>query len=111
VDYSLIALLGLIALVVVGSNRSHRRTWSGRPGYQYQRVITAGVFGLWLTIAGAIGWDLSHLHGFVQGTKWVDGPIWWQIGLGGALLAVAVFLARRIPPDATRSRGFAETRR
>jgi len=76
VDYTLIALIGLIVLTVVGSTRSHSRTWSGRPGYQYQRVITAGVFGLWLTVAGAIGWDLSHVHGSFLGTKWVDGPIW-----------------------------------
>ena len=103
-DYTLIALAALIVLTVVVSSRYHRGTWSGRPGYQYQRVITAGVVGLWLTIAGAIGWDLSHVHGLVQGTKMVDGPIWWQIGLGGALLALAVFLARRVPPDATRSR-------
>ena len=102
-DYTLVALLGLSVLTVVVSNRYHRGTWSGRPGYQYQRVITLGVFGLWLTVAGAIGWDLSHVRGLFQGTKWVDGPIWWQIGVGVASLALAVFLARRMPPDATRS--------
>lgn len=109
-DYALVALLGLIVLTVVGSNRYHRRTWSGRPGYQYQRVITAAVFGLWLTVAGAVGWDLSHLHGLIQGTRRVDGPIWWQVVLGLGLLALAVFLARRIPPDGTRSRGFSGSR-
>ena len=102
-DYPLIALLALIVLTDVGSTRYHHGSWSGRPGYQYQRVITAGVFGLWLTFAGAIGWDLSDVRGMVQGSRWVDGPIWWQIGVGGALLALAVFLARRVPPDATRS--------
>ena len=102
-DYTLIALIGLIVLTVVVSHRHHSRTWTGRPGYQYQRVITAGVLGLWLTVAGAIGWDVSHVHGFFQGTKWVDGPIVWQLGLGVGLLALAVFLARRVPRDATRS--------
>jgi hypothetical protein len=102
-DYTLIALIGLIVLTVVVSSRYHSRTWSGRPGHQYQRVITVGILGLWLTVAGAIGWDLSHAHGFFQGTKWVDGPIWWQVGLGGALLALAAFLARRVPSHATRS--------
>ena len=102
-DYTLITLIGLIVLTVVVSTRYHSRTWSGHPGYQYQRVITVGVFGLWLTVAGVIGWDLSQVHGFFQGTKWVEGPIWWQIGLGGALLAVAVLLARRVSPHATRS--------
>jgi hypothetical protein len=102
-DYTVIALVGVIVLAVAVSNRYHSRTWSGRPGYQYQRVITLAVFGLWLTIAGAIGWDVSHLHGIFQGTKWVGQPIWWQVGCGGALLAGAVFLARRVPPNATRS--------
>ncbi len=102
-DYSLIGLLGLIVLTVVVSKRYHSRTWSSRPGFEYQRVITLGVFGLWLSVSGAIGWDVSHVRGFFQGTRWVDGPIWWQIGVGGVLLVVAVFLARRMPPDATRS--------
>lgn len=100
---SLLALVGVLLVSALVSNRYHSRTWSGRPGYQYQRVITVGVFGLWLTVAGAIGLDLSHVHGFFQGTRWVDGPIWWQVGIGVVLLAVAVFLARRVPPHATRS--------
>jgi hypothetical protein len=102
-DYTLIALIGVIALTFVVSHRYHSRTWSGRPGYRYQRVISVGVMGLSLTVAGAIGWDVSHAHGLFQGMKWVDGPIWWQIGLGGALLAWAMFLARRVPPHASRS--------
>jgi hypothetical protein len=102
-DYTLIALIGLIVFAVVASNRFHSRTWSGRPGYQYQRAISAGVFGLWFIIAGAIGWDLSNVHGFFRGTKWVDGPVWWQVGLGAALIALAAFLARRVPADASRT--------
>ena len=97
-DYSLVALLALIALVILFSTRQHRRTWSGRPGFQYQRVITLGIAGVWLTGAGAIGWNVTH-----RGIKWADAPIWWQVGLGIVLIACAVFLARRVPPDATRS--------
>lgn len=59
-DYTLIALIGLIVLTVVASSRYHSRTW-------------------------------------------VDGPIWWQVGLGGAWLALAAFLARRVPSHAARS--------
>jgi hypothetical protein len=99
-DYTLIGLLALMVGTLVLSTRYHRRTWSGQPGYQYQRVISVGAFGLWLTIAGVIGWDVSHVHGFFQGTKWVDGVIWWQIAFGTALLTLAVFLARRVPPPA-----------
>ena len=104
-DYSLIALIGVIIVTVVLSTRHHSSTWPGRPGNQYQRVITAAVVGLWFTVAGAIGWDLSHVRGFFEGTKWVEGPIWWQLGSGLALLALAVWLARRVPPSATRSAG------
>lgn len=96
-DYSFLALIALLMATVVLSTRHHRRTWSGRPGYQYQRVFSVGAFGLWLTVAGAIGWDVQHVRGIFQGTRWVDPPIWWQLGLGVALLVVAVFLARRVP--------------
>ena len=102
-DSALIALLAVILLTGIVSNRLHSRTRSGSPRYRYQRVITASVLGLWLTIAGVIGWDLSHVHGLLQGTRWVDGPVWWQVRLGFAFLAVAAFLARRVRPDATRS--------
>jgi hypothetical protein len=102
-DYTLIALVGVIVLALVVSQRYHSRTWSGRPGYRYQRVISLGVMGLALTVAGGIGWDVSHAHGLLQGMKWVEGPIWWQVGLGGVLLAWAGFLARRVPPQASRS--------
>jgi hypothetical protein len=101
-DYTLVGLLALIAATVVISTRLHKRSWPGRPGYQYQRVFSVGAFGLWLTIAGLIGWDVSHVHGFFQGTKWVDGLIWWQIAFGAALLTLAVFLARRVPTPASR---------
>ena len=102
-DYTLIALIGLIVLVVVVTTRYHITAWSGRPGHLYQRVISVGFLGLWFTSAGVIGWDLSHVHNLFQGTKWVDGPIWWQIGVGTALLAFAALLAWRMPPNATRS--------
>jgi hypothetical protein len=98
-DYTLVALLALIVLVVVFSTRQHRRTWAGRPGYQYQRVITLGIAGLWLTGAGALGLDFSH----GRRIHWTGGPIWWQVGVGLALIGGAVFFARRMPPDATRS--------
>ena len=96
-DYSFVALIALLAATAVLSTRHHRRTWSNRSGHQYQRVFSLGAFGLWLTVAGAIGWDVRHVHGFFQGTKWGNSPIWWQLAFGVALLAVAVFLARRVP--------------
>ena len=102
-DYALIALIGLIVLALVVSQRYHSRTWSGRPGYRYQRVLSVGVAGLLLAVTGAIGWDVSDAHGLFGGMKWVDGPIWWQLGLGVAMVAVAVFMGRRVPANATRT--------
>ena len=91
-DYTLIALIGLIVLTVVVSSRYHSRTWSGRPGHQYQRVITVGILGLWLTVAGAIGWDLSHAHGFFPGDqvgRWsnlVASRTWRRLARAGSIL-------------------------
>ena len=102
-DYTLIAVISAIALALLVSHRYHSRTWSGRPGYRYQRVLSVGVVGLALTVAGAIGWDVSNVHGLFQGMKWVDGPIWWQIGMGAGMVALAVFIGRRVPSNATRS--------
>jgi hypothetical protein len=44
------------------------------------------------------GWDLKYSHGWFEGTKWVDGPTWWQVGLGTGLLLLAGFWARQVPP-------------
>ena len=97
-DYELVALIGVMVAVVVVSTRLHRRSWPGRPGWQYQRVFSVGFAGLLLLIAGLAGWDLKYSHGWFQGTTWADGPIWWQAGLGAALLVLAGFWARRVPP-------------
>ena len=96
-------LLGLIAVVVaalVVSTRFHSRSWPGRPNWQYQRVLSVGFLGLLFFVAGVIGWDLKYSHGWFQGTKWVYGPLWWEIGLGAGLLLLAAFWARRVPTAA-----------
>jgi hypothetical protein len=103
VDLQLAALIVLIVAVLVGATRHHSRSWPGRAGWQYHRVFSVGSAGLLLLIAGLIGWDLKYVRGFFQGTKWVDPPIWWQIGLGTTLLVLAVHWARHVPmPPARR---------
>ena len=96
-DYQLLALIALIIAVVIGATRQHSRVWPGRPGWQYQRVFSVGFAGLVFFVSGIIGWDLSHSHGLFRGTKWVDGPVWWQIGVGSGLLLLAIVWARRVP--------------
>jgi len=97
-DYQLIALIGvMVATVLVGIKLN---LW--RPGYEYQRVFSTAAAGLLFFIAGLIGWDLSHSHGWFQGTKWVEGPVWWQVSLGFGLLLLAGFWARRVPPRPVR---------
>ena len=71
------------------------------PTREYQRVISCAAFGLLFAVSGIVGWDLSHSSGWFRGATWVDGPIWWQIGLGSALLLLAGILARRVPSRPT----------
>ena len=105
-DVELLALFALIVAVLVLGTRQHRRSWPGRPGWQYQRVFSVGVAGLLFFIAGLTGWDLQYSHGWFRGTKWVEGPIWWEIGLGAGLLVLALFWARRVPtPPLVRQAG------
>jgi protein-S-isoprenylcysteine O-methyltransferase Ste14 len=97
-DSQLIALIGMVIAFVILATRQHRRSWSRHPGWQYQRVFSVGFAGLLFLVAGLIGWDLRNGHGLFQGTKWVEGPVWWQAGLGAGLMLLAGFWARRVPP-------------
>jgi hypothetical protein len=99
-DYQAIAWISVLVAAVLLALKLNL-SWAARPGYEYRRVFNAAAAGLLLTIAGAIGWELKHSHGFFQGTKWVGGPIWWQLGVGIALLLLAVFWARRVPQRPT----------
>ena len=95
-DFQFVAFMVVVAIVVSFCVwlDFKRRT---RSGYEYQRVFSAAAVGLLLFIAGLIGWDLSSSHGWFQGTTWVDGPVWWEVGVGVGLLVLAAFWARRVP--------------
>ncbi len=97
-DYQLLALTGLIVVAMIISTRLHSRSWPGRPGWQYQRVLSCGLFGLLLFLAGLVGWDLRHSRGWLQGANWGDRPVWWQVGLGAGLPLLASYWGRRVPP-------------
>ena len=44
---------------------------------------------------GFIGYTLSKHDRLVAGTPWSPGVIWWQVGVGAALLPVAACFWRR----------------
>jgi hypothetical protein len=96
-DVQFLGLIALIVGVLILGTTQHRRAWPGRPGWQYQRVFSVGFAGLLFFVSGVIGLDLSHSHGLFRGTQWMDGPVWWQIGLGSGLQLLAIFWARRVP--------------
>jgi hypothetical protein len=96
-DYQLLALIVMVLGVLILATRQHSRSWPGRPGWQYQRVLSVGFGGLLFLVAGLIGWDLKYSHGWFQGTTWVDGPLWGQVALGTGLLLLAGYWARRVP--------------
>jgi hypothetical protein len=96
-DYQLIALTAIVVAILVVATMQHSRAWPGRQGWEYQRVFSTGFSGLLFFVAGLIGWDLKYSHGWFQGTRWVDGPIWWEVLLGSGLLLLAGFWARRVP--------------
>jgi hypothetical protein len=98
VDYSLLALIGMIVAAMIVSTRLHSRSWPGRPGWQYQRVLSVGFLGLLLFGAGLVGWDLRRTSGWFNGATWLDGPVWSQAALGAVMLLLAGFWARRVPP-------------
>lgn len=73
---------------------------SRRPSKAYARMFTAFAAGAGLVVTGAIGLDVSYMRGMFQGTRWVDGPVWWQLTLGSALLALGAYWARRLSAPA-----------
>ena len=100
-DVQLIALIGLILAVLIVGVRANRHQWPGRPGWQYQRVISFVFAGMLFLIPGLIGLDLRRSHGWFQGVQWVDAPVWPQVALGTGLLLLGVYWARRVPPRPT----------
>jgi hypothetical protein len=46
-------------------------------------------------VTGGIGYTLSKHDRFVAGTPWSATVIWWQVGVGIALLPLAAYFWRR----------------
>ena len=39
--------------------------------------------------------SIEHI-GF-RGAKWIEGPVWWQVGVGLVLLLLAGIFSRHVP--------------
>jgi hypothetical protein len=59
-------------------------------------MFSALAAGAFLTVSGAIGYDVRYMHGFFQGGRWVDGRMWWQITLGVGLLLLGAYWSQRL---------------
>jgi hypothetical protein len=104
-NYELVALIGMmVAAVAIGVKQ---RFWfrPADPRRDDQRVFSAAAGGMLFLVSGVVGWDLRHSHGWFEGTRWVGGPIWWEVGVGTAFLLLAGFWARRLPAFARKPRG------
>jgi hypothetical protein len=69
----------------------------------WMAFTTTALAALFL-VAGTIGYTLSRRARFVDGTAWSDTVIWWQVGVGLALLPVAAYLWRKGLGSTARNR-------
>jgi hypothetical protein len=59
-------------------------------------MFSAFAAGASLVVTGSIGFDVSYMHGFFHGGRWVDGPVWGQIALGIGFLLLGGYWSRRL---------------
>ena len=65
------------------------RRWNPFP-VAITTTVAAGLF----LVAGTVGYTLSRHDRMLDGTAWADGVIWWEVGVGLALLLLAASLWR-----------------
>ena|SRR5688572_29613747 len=89
----LVAVLVIVALLVTwelfrykSSRDRNRSLWLA-----FNTTAAAVLF----LVAGAIGYTLSKHARFVDGTPWSGSVIWWQVGVGLALVPLAAFFWRK----------------
>ena len=58
-------------------------------------ACSATAMALLFLVSGARGYTLSRHDAFVAGTRWADGPIWWQVVVGAVLLLASAWLWSR----------------
>jgi hypothetical protein len=71
-----------------------RRFGGDRFRNPFRIAISLTAVGALFIVAGAIGYDLISHDRLVNGAAWSDAVIWWEVGLGIALLAAAAYFWR-----------------
>ena len=91
------SLVGIPGLVVI----AFLAVWwgfiwkSSRSRSPFQMAFTATAAAAFFVLAGTTGYTLGRYERIDNGTAWADGVIWWQVGVGLALLPFAVYFWRK----------------
>jgi hypothetical protein len=67
----------------------------GRLWHPLWLAFSASVVAALFIVAGSVGYTLGKRHRFAAGTAWSDSVIWWEVGVGLALLPLAAYLWRK----------------
>jgi len=93
--------LGFVAVVLAWNwffhKRSDFRMWS--PAWlAFTSTAASAVF----VVAGMSGYILDKRARFFAGTAWSNSVIWWEVGVGAALIPVAILCWRLAQRDMDR---------
>ena len=95
---SLVLLEGYAALVMVAFWASWwrflYRSSVGRIGNPFSLAFTSTVVAALLIFAGIVGYSVGRGAPLADSRAWSGSVIWWEVGLGLALLTVAIFFWR-----------------
>lgn len=89
-----VSLLIVVAFVAAWAwfqqQRSGGRAWS-----PLWLAFSATALAALFLGGGTIGYMLSRRARFIAGTSWSETVLWWEVGVGVALIPVAVYFWRR----------------
>ena len=101
---SLLAVLVVAAALAAWWLFLYQRSDRRMHGAIWMAFSTTFAAALFL-IAGSAGYILDRRGRFFAGTAWSETVIWWEVGVGIALLPLAVFFWRRGARDIDRRVG------
>jgi hypothetical protein len=65
----------------------------------FHAFFTLVLIGLYFFVTGAIGWQIASHNPIFIGGRWIDGPVWSQLGVGLACFGAAAFAFSRAVRD------------